>query len=95
MSLILFGMILGAIYGRNAGIINERLSADARKVWRGFARTGAALNLYMVADAIYERLANLHKREVVYNHDLLCTCNRRSCRPLKINTYVRRIKAAS
>lgn len=91
---LLFGIFIGALYGRNARAVNQRTYEDIQKAWQAFTKTHLAFTLYMVADAVYERLS---RREVIYSHDLLCTCNRRSCPGYtpSIATYTRKMKAAA
>lgn len=92
---LLIGIFIGTIYGRNARRINDQTYHDLQRLWVAFRKTRIAFNLYMVADTLYERLAQFRNREVIYTHDFLCTCNRRKCLGYtsSISTYVRKLKA--
>lgn len=94
---LFMGLVIGTLYGRNAETVNKKAYEDALAVWRVFAKTQLAFNLYILADAIYERIVRLREREVIYIHDMLCTCNKRNCLGYSpsINTYVRKLKATN
>lgn len=92
---LLVGLFIGTLYGRNAREVNQRTHEDIQKAWSAFSKTKFALHLYYVADSLYDLLSGLNSRQVVYTHDMLCTCNRGRCRTPSINTYVRKLKAAT
>lgn len=93
---LIFGIFIGILYGRNAREVNQKTYEDIQKAWRSFAKTPIAFDLYLLADSMYERIARLRMKEVVYTHDILCPCNHRNCLGYtpSIATYTRKIKAA-
>ncbi len=91
MSLVL-GIIIGAIYGRNARVINQRLYEDICHIAVMVSKTQLAVTGYYLLETIVMVLERKLQPQT-YTHDLLCTCNRRSCKPVSINTYVRKLKA--
>lgn len=95
MDFIIFGILIGTIYGRNMGEINRRTYADVCRAALAFSRTGFALGLYYMVEAIYTYFERKFVQKTICTNDILCECNRRKCRPLKIDTYVRKIKAAN
>lgn len=92
---LLIGIIIGTIYGRNVNIVNERAYEDIRKISLAFSKTKTAATGYFIMEAIYLAFERKLVQKNIYTHDILCTCNRRACRPLKIETYVKRIKATN
>jgi len=92
---LLTGIIIGAIYARNINTINERVFYDVQRVALAFSRTGFATTCYYMIEAVYMAFERKFVQKNIYTHDILCTCNRRTCKPVSINTYVRKIKAVN
>lgn len=92
---LIIGIIIGTIYGRNVTIINQRAYDDVHKVWLAISKTQVAMTTYYVIEMIYAAIERKLMQKDIYTHDLLCTCNRRSCRPVKIETYIRKMKATN
>lgn len=92
---LMIGILIGTLYGRNFDIINQRTYYDLQRVLSALSRTQFAANAYYVLEAIYIYFERKFAHKDIYTHDLLCTCNRRSCKPISINTYVRKIKATN
>jgi len=90
---ILLGVIIGTVYGRNAKVINERAYRDVRRMVLLFSGTQFAATTYYMAETIYLAIERKTMHKEIYTHDILCECNRRTCKPISINTYVRKIKA--
>ena len=90
---LLIGAIIGAIYGRNARAINSQASHDIQRLFWALSKTGFAANTYYMLEGIYLAFERKFTHKSIYTHDILCTCNRRTCKPVSINTYVRKIKA--
>ncbi len=90
---LIVGVIIGTVYGRNARAINQRTYADMCRLASVLSKTqfviGATYILETVVVAVERRMQPQR-----YTHDILCECNRRSCRPVSINTYVRKLKGA-
>jgi hypothetical protein len=87
------GIIIGTIYGRNVNTINQRAYEDVQKLFTAFSKTKTAMTSYYVIEAIYLAIEKKWAHKNIYTHDILCTCNRRSCRPVSITTYARKLKA--
>lgn len=91
---IIIGIVVGTIYGRNMHEINKRGYEDICQFARIVYRTNfATMIVYMLETVCLAIETKILHKEYYYTHDILCSCNRRSCRPLNINTYVRKIKA--
>jgi len=91
---LIIGIIIGTLYGRNMEKINQQTAEDLVRMFKAFSRTQFAATMYYMVEGVYlyfeRKFMNKH---IHYNHDMLCTCNRRSCRPVNINTYARKMKA--
>lgn len=92
MYLVLF--LLGLIIGRNLGEIWKRTYEDTCKALQKLSTSKvAAAGAYMVEGAYIGLESRLHSRPLQCPHDLLHECDKRGCKPVKIDTWTRKLKA--
>lgn len=93
MEAILFGMVIGTIYGRNARAINRRTYADLCQLATVLARSQMGVTTFYVLEAIVracERPGDSCMKSI------LCECRRRRCpgRTVSADYYARKLKGA-
>ena len=92
---LIIGIVIGTIYGRNVNAINQRAYEDTRKILTALSKTQAAATAYYMIEAVYLAFERKSVHKDICTRDILCDCNRRSCRPVKIETFVRKMKATN
>jgi hypothetical protein len=90
---LFIGIFIGILYGRNVQDINRRAIEDVQKIATLLSKTQFATTTYYMIEGIYMAIERKFVHKNVHTHDILCTCNRRTCKPVSINTYVKKLKA--